>query len=135
MSKNIRQVPFILALAMALLSPVALLAADTQVAPPALAQKAIAFVHTMARADFKTVEMDFTDQMKQAAPPEKLGELWQTLLNQAGSFLGTGDSKSVVQGSYTTVNVRTNFKHEAIGIAVSFDSASRIVGMHIVSPP
>lgn len=73
--------------------------------------------------------------MKQAAPPEKLRQIWQSLLDQAEPFENTGDSKIVDQGGYTSVIVRANFKTRALGIAITFDSAHRIAGMHFVPSP
>jgi hypothetical protein len=97
--------------------------------------KAVSFVRTLAKGDFKAAEADFTDQMKQAAPPPKLGEVWQRLISQVGPFQDTGNSKTVVQNGFTTVVVKADFKSRALGIAVTFDSAQRIAGMHFVPPP
>lgn len=135
MSQNIRQIPLVFGLMLALLLPAAALAAGKQEAQSPLALKAVAFVRTLAQGQFTAAESDFTGQMKQAAPPQRLGEVWQQLISRVGPFQGTGDSKTVVREGLTTVIVRADFKNEAIGIAVTFDSASRIAGMHFVPPP
>lgn len=114
------------------------IAAQSAAAPApeaGVAARAVAFVRMLAAGKFAAAEAEFTDQMKQAAPPEKLGELWQNLLNQAGPFQGTDNTKTVLNGNVTTVIVKTNFKSRELGIAVSFDSASRIAGMHFVPAP
>ena len=121
-------------LALALMIPLAARAAG-QVAKESLVPRAVSFVQTLAKGDFNAAEVDFTDQMKQAAPPAKLGQIWQGLINQVGPFQDTGDSKTVVQNGFTTVVVKVDFKSRALGIAVTFDSAQRIAGMHFVPPP
>jgi Protein of unknown function (DUF3887) len=135
MATNSRTVPALIALTLAFLVAVVVQAAGSQDAEKTLTSRAIAFVRTMAKGDFETAEADFTDQMKQAAPPEKLRQIWQSLLDHAGPFENTGDSKTVDQGGYTSVIITTKFKTRALGIAVTFDSAQRIAGMHFVPPP
>ena len=134
MTTDRKRTSVVIGLALALLVPLAVRAAD-QAANGSLVSTAVAFVQTLAKGDFKAAEADFTDQMKQAAPPAKLGEVWQSLISQAGAFQDTGDSKTVVQNGFTTVVVKTDFKSQAVGIAVTFDSANRIAGMHLVPPP
>jgi hypothetical protein len=130
-----RRNPVVIGLALALLLSIVAPTAGAQAAKESLAAKAVAFVQTLAAGHFKAAEADFTDQMKQAAPPEELGATWQKLLSQVGPFQDTGETESVDQGGYTTVVVKTDFKSRALGIAVSFDSEQRIAGMHFVPPP
>ncbi|HUA22496.1 MAG TPA: DUF3887 domain-containing protein [Steroidobacteraceae bacterium] len=134
MTTDRRRTSVVFGLALALLVPVAQAAGD-QAAKGSLVPEAVSFVRALAKGDFEAAEADFTDQMKQAAPPAKLGEVWQRLISQVGPFQDTGDSKTVVQNGFTTVVVRTDFKSRALGIAVTFDSAQRIAGMHFVPPP
>ena len=135
MTTDRRRTSVVISLALALLVPFAAQAAGTAAATGSLVPKAVSFIQTLAKGDFKAAETDFTDQMKQAAPPAKLAEVWQRLISQVGPFQGTGDSNTVVQNGFTTVVVKADFKSQALGIAVTFDSARRIAGMHFVSPP
>lgn len=135
MTTDRRRTSVVIGLALALLVPLAAQAAGGQAANGSLVPEAVSFVRTLAKGDFKAAEADFTDQMKQAAPSAKLEEIWQRLISQVGPFQDTGDSKTVVQNGFTTVVVRTDFKSRALGIAVTFDSAQRIAGMHFVPPP
>jgi Protein of unknown function (DUF3887) len=135
MTTDRRRTSVVIGLALALLVPLASQAAGGQAANGSLAPKAISFVRTLAQGDFKAAEADFTDQMKQAVSPAKLGEVWQRLISQVGPFQDTAGSKTVVQNGFTTVVVKTDFKSRALGIAVTFDSAQRIAGMHFVPPP
>ena len=58
-----------------------------------------------------------TGQMKQAAPADKLQEIWRALVPQDG---------------YTSVIVNTQFKNQTIGLLVTFDAGGKIGGMHQV---
>ena len=135
MTTDRRNVSLTVVFAIALLLPIAGQVARGQEANATLTSRAIAFVHMLAQGNFDGAEADFTDQMKQAAPPTKLSEVWTGVQSQAGPYQGTGDAKTVVKGGYTTVVVATRFKLQAIGIAVTFDSAQKIAGMHFVPPP
>lgn len=136
MATDRRRTSVAIGLALALLVPIAAQAAGGgQGVEASLVPKAVSFVRALAKGDFKAAEADFTDQMKQAVSPAKLGEIWQRLISQVGPFQDTGDSKTVVQNGFTTIVVKTDFKSRALGIAVTFDSAQRIAGMHFVPPP
>ena len=127
--------PLAMGLAVALVVSIVARPAGAQAAKDSLAAEAVAFVQTLAAGHFKAAEMDFTEQMKQAAPPQKLSEIWQRLLGQVGAFQRAGRTEIVPQGEYTFVIVRTDFKSRALGIRVVFDSAGRIAGMQFVPPP
>lgn len=135
MATETGRIPAVLGAALALLAPLAARAADARKSTDNLVPVAVAFVHTLAKGDFKAAEADFTRQMKQAAPPDALRHVWRQLLRQIGPFRDTGVTSTSAQSGYTTVVVRTDFKSRAIGIAVSFDSARKIAGMHFVPPP
>ena len=130
-----RRTAAVTGLALALLVSMAAYAAGDHATQGSLVPKAVAFVRTLAKGDYQAAEADFTDQMKQAAPPEKLRGIWEGVLSQFGAFQDTGATNTVVQYGLTTVVVKTDFKNRALGIAVTFDSAQRIAGMHFVPPP
>lgn len=135
MATETRRIPAVIGAALALLLPLAARAADTGKGKDGLVPTAVAFVHTLAHGHYKAAEADFTAQMKQAAPPDALGHVWKRLLEQVGAFQGTGRTRTVVQSGYRTVIVKADFKSQALGIAVTFDSDRRIAGMHIVPAP
>ena len=135
MTTDRRRVSLTVVFAVAVLLPIGAQVASGQQANATLTSRATAFVQMLAQGNFDGAEADFTDQMKQAAPPAKLREVWTGVQSQAGPFQGTGNTSTVVQGRDTTVIVRANFKLQAIGIAVTFDSARKIAGMHLVPPP
>jgi len=137
MTPDSRRIPVVAGLALALLVCTAVLAAAAPAATQggSLVPKAVAFVRTVAKGDMQAAEADFTHRMKQAAPPAKLGVIWRRLIRKVGPFQGTSGSKTVVQSRFITVIVKTDFKSRALGIAVTFDAARRIAGVHFVPPP
>lgn len=135
MASEMRRIPAAIGIALALLAPLGARAADAGKGKESLVSAAVAFVHTLAKGDYKAAETDFTRQMKQAAPPDALGRAWKRLLDQVGPFRDTGRTRTVAQGGYETVVVKADFKSRALGIAVTFDADHRIAGMHFVPPP
>ncbi|MGB9430310.1 MAG: DUF3887 domain-containing protein [Gammaproteobacteria bacterium] len=129
-----RKIKFLAALAFCtlLLSPTLALAAADASVNSALVAKAETFVHSMASGNFTAAEADFTDQMKQAAPPLNLKQVWGMLVQQAGAFQKTDKTETVITNGYTSVIVNTEFKDKTLGIAITFDSAGKIAGMHFV---
>ena len=121
-------------LALALLASAGALAAPPPAADPAVAA-AKAFIETMAQGHFSRAEKDFTAQMRRAAPPEKLRQLWSALIRHGGPFEKTGATRTMHEDGYTAVTVRTDFQRRPIGLEVAFDSAHRIAGLHLARPP
>lgn len=97
-----------------------------------LTATAEAFVQDMAKGDFTAAEADFTAQMQQAAPADKLQGIWQALVLQGGAYQKIAGTKTVNQGGYASVIVNTQFKNQTIGLLVTFDSSGKIGGMHLV---
>ncbi len=96
---------------------------------------AVAFVHQMASGKFSQAEAGFTTEMKSAVGADGLQQLWSKLQQQFGAFESTGALQTAVVNGYSVVTVRANFKSQAIGLAVAFDSSHRIAGLHLVPPP
>jgi hypothetical protein len=94
-----------------------------------------AFVHQLASGKFSQAEADFTSQMKSAVGTDGLQQLWSKLQQMYGTFQSTGALKTGVVSGYSVVVVRANFKSQAVGLAVAFDSSHRIAGLHVVPPP
>ena len=135
MLTKVTRLPLIVSLLLALMATVAARAAGAQQANASLVSRAVAFVRTLAQGEFQTAEADFTEQMKQGLPPQRLAAVWQQVLSQAGPFQDTGNSTTAVQAGYTIVVVRADFKSRALGIEVAFDPERKIAGVHFVAPP
>ena len=119
-------------LALVLAIPGMAFAAPAAAASGNIVAKAETLVQNMAKGDFTAAEADFTAQMQQAAPPDKLQEIWQALVLQGGTYQKIAGTKTVTQGSYTSVIVNTEFKDQTVGLRVTFDSSGKIGGLHLV---
>lgn len=119
-------------LALVLAIPGMAFAAPAATASDNTVAKAQAFVQDMAKGDFTAAEADFTAQMQQAAPADKLQGIWQALVLQGGAFQKITGTKTVDQGGYTSVIVNTQFKNQTIGLSVTFDASGKIGGLHLV---
>ncbi len=121
--------------AMALLASLSV----SQAAAPPTADPSVTsaetFIQTMAQGHFKKAEANFTDQMKQAAPPDKLRDLWSKLTRHFGAFQKTSGHKTAVKDGYTVVVGGADFKNRTIGLQVAFDSAREIAGLYVVPAP
>lgn len=94
--------------------------------------QAEAMITSMAKGDFNTAETDFTDVMKQAAPPAKLQEVWSAITVQQGDFQKINGTKTLAKDGYMNVLVETQFKNGALVFNVTFDSAGKIAGFHML---
>jgi hypothetical protein len=96
---------------------------------------AVTFVHQMASGQFSQAKADFTSEMKSAVGEDGLQQLWSRLQQMYGAFQSTGAVQNTVMDGHTVVVVRTNFKSQAVGLIVAFDSAHRIAGVHLGPAP
>lgn len=110
----------------------AAIAAGSPTTDTALTGKAEALVHNMAKGDFSAAEANFTVQMKQAAPPQKLQQIWNALVVQGGAFQKTTSTKTIREGGYTSVIVNTEFTRQTVGLAITFDNSGKIGGLHLL---
>lgn len=94
--------------------------------------RAEAMITSMAKGDFNAAETDFTDVMKQAAPPAKLQEVWSAITAQQGDFEKISGAKTVAKDGYLNVLVETQFKNGTLVFNVTFDSAGKIAGFHLL---
>lgn len=94
--------------------------------------QAQAMISSMAKGDFNAAETDFTDAMKQAAPPAKLSEIWSAITAQQGEFEKISSTKTLAKDGYLNALVETQFKNGVLVFNVTFDSAGKIAGFHLL---
>ena len=76
----------------------------------------------------------FDDTMKGAITVEKLVEIWQSLPNQCGGYLGSGEAiASEVQGMIV-VNQLLDFENVDLDIRLAFNDQNQISGLSFVPP-
>ena len=80
---------------MASLILAAVLFVTSPAAQPDVAARAKAIIASLSAGDFAAVEAQFTEQMKTALPPGRIGATWTAILVQEGSFKGCGSDVRV----------------------------------------
>ena len=103
-------------------------------APPAAKDAstiATTFVDQLAKGDFQAGAQSFTDQMKQAAPPEALQKAWTSMQGQLGAFKRRGSTRT--EGPLTYLFGTAEFEQGTQGVRVIFDPAGQVSGFFISS--
>lgn len=92
---------------------------------------ATAFVDQLAKGEHQAAAQGFTDQMKQAAPPESLQKAWTSMQDQFGAFQRRGSTRT--EGPLTYVFGTAEFERGTQGVRAIFDPAGQVAGFFISS--
>lgn len=95
---------------------------------PDLPAAATAFVNQLAKGDYEAAAKPFTETMREAAPPEKLGEIWTAIQTQMGAFQRITGTRVEPVGGVHAVFVTSEFAGATVDLQVAFDSEGRIGG-------
>ncbi len=118
-----------------LLVPQSLLAQPPSLArPPVPAEVAVKFLDQIAAGNYQAATAAFTDDMKAAAPAEKLAEIWTSLQGQLGAYKKRTAVRTEKQGPFDFVLATTEFEHATVDLKVVLDAGGRIGGFFIVPP-
>ncbi|MCE5323347.1 DUF3887 domain-containing protein [bacterium] len=93
------------------------------------------FVSQLAKGDFTAATGNFDPQMKAAASPDRLKEIWDSLVAQYGPFKNQVRMRKDKLGAYDVVYVTCQFERYKTDLKVVFDSEGRISGLWIVPTP
>ena len=118
--------------------PPAVQAQGTAGDQPAPGKQATAFVTALQRGDFTAAVGQFDARMNAVISAEKLQELWQTVLAQAGTFTRqrTPQQEIVTQGGeqYTVCIVPCEFQRATVPIKVVIDTQAHVCGLFFCRP-
>ncbi len=89
------------------------------------------FIQLLADSDFSKAAENFDAAMKKAAPPEKLRQIWNSLVTQHGQFEKQLDTRMKTILLYKAVFVACQFEKMVVDLQVTFDTANQIAGFHI----
>ncbi|KIX11731.1 alpha/beta hydrolase [Dethiosulfatarculus sandiegensis] len=92
-------------------------------------QQARNFISLLNQGNFSKAAELFDQKMKQALPPDKLGQLWSGLLASTGEFKKTIQTRTKIQGLYQAVLARCVFEKQLIDIKIVFDLKNNIAGL------
>ena len=98
---------------------------------PDLTAAATAFVNQLAKGDYEAAAKPFTERMREATPPEKLGEIWKAIQTQMGAFQRITGTRVEPVGGFQSVFVTSEFAGATVDLQVTFDSEGRIAGFFV----
>ena len=97
-----------------------------------LQERAQLLVSLLAREEYEQATELFDAKMTEVLPPEQLGEIWQSLLAQAGGFEGILGTRAEAQQGYRLVFVTLAFERAMLDAQVAFDEAGQVAGLFFV---
>jgi len=100
--------------------------------PSAVAEPARQFVALLAKGDFATAAASFDATMKQAMPPDKLGEAWGQLTAKLGAFQRQTGVRTATEQGYDVAYVTCAFASANADVKVVFDGAGQISGLWLL---
>src|SRR6478672_12039158 len=103
-------------------------------APRSAAGEATDLIGRLARGEYQAAAARFTETMRGAAPPEKLGDLWTTIQAQMGAYQKQLGVRTEKQGIYDVAFVTTQFARSTVDFKVVVDRDGRIAGFFLVPP-
>ena len=95
---------------------------------------AVAFVELLVKGDYSNAALKFDRTMKRVMPADKLREVWESLIAQAGVFTRQAGLHEKKLGPYPAVFVTCKFERAMLDVKVVFDRAGRITGLWFVPP-
>jgi len=90
------------------------------------------FVDLLSKGEFSRAAGNFDDVMREALPPEKLKEVWESLIAQTGPFKGRIGARSEKAGKYDIVFVTCRFEKATLDVKVVFNRERQITGLWFV---
>lgn len=91
------------------------------------------FIKLLAEGEFSKATENFDAAMKKAASPEKLRQIWSSLVNQHGPFEKQLDTQTKSISIYEAVVVTCEFEKMDVDLQVTFNAAKQIAGFHIAN--
>jgi hypothetical protein len=104
------------------------------IVPPPIETQAKDLVKLLASGNYEKAVGNFDSTMKNALPPDKLKQVWDSLIVQAGAFVEqTGVRKEKIL-QYDVVFVSCKFEKSILDAKVVFNQKKQISGLFFVPP-
>ncbi len=97
--------------------------------PEELIAQAKEFVNLMVKEEFSRAVENFDSVMSKAMPEEKLKEVWQTVIKQAGPFKKQTGTRTETLPKFDIVYVTCQFEKTDLDIKVVFNREKQITGL------
>jgi len=91
--------------------------------------RARAFVASMVEAKYQDAVKMMDDRMASAMPANKVKEVWETLVAQAGPYQSVSGARLTTESGYKCVYVTCRFKDAAVDAKVVLDTAGKVCGV------
>ncbi|MEZ5463767.1 MAG: alpha/beta fold hydrolase [Lysobacteraceae bacterium] len=96
---------------------------------------AIALLDHLDAGRFEQAESQFTEQMADAVPVERLQAVWEALPQQAGPASGRGEATTATQNGMTLVKIPLHYAQAELIASVAVDAQGRVTGFLIQPAP
>ncbi len=90
------------------------------------------FVDLLTKGDFSKAVIHFDSVMTKAMPPEKLKEVWQSLIKQVGSFKKQIGVRTQNLPKFEIVFITCTFERASLDVKVVFNIEKQITGLWFV---
>lgn len=99
-------------------------------APPTVRSKTI--LHELVNGRPEMVINDFTPQLKEALPAEKLAAVWSDLTTKLGAYQSLGDATQTEEQGYKVVYVPLTFEKGTVRAKLVYDETNYVAGFFFV---
>lgn len=100
-----------------------------------LISMAKSFVESLEKGDYEAAVENFDETMIKAAPPEKMKQVWETVISQAGKLKQQKGIRTESLPKYDVVYITCEFEKITLDIKVVFNKKKQIAGQFFTQPP
>ncbi|MFW6124104.1 MAG: DUF3887 domain-containing protein [Acidobacteriota bacterium] len=93
------------------------------------------FVQALERGDYEAAVKNFDETMTKMAPPEKMKQVWESVINQVGKLKQQKEVRTESIPKYDIVYITCEFEKATLDIKVVFNKEKQIAGQFFVPPP
>lgn len=130
----------VIILSLLVFSVASLASAQQQAASPEsdFSSRSQAVIKELTAHQFDKVFAQFDTTMASAISADKLSQVWDQVLSQAGAFQKIESTQVIDQGGYHVVTTTCAFANAPVNVIIAFDAAGRIAGLRFTpaeNPP
>ena len=92
------------------------------------------FVNALETGDYQAAVKDFDETMTKLAPPEKMKQVWEAVINQVGKFKRQKEVQTESLLKYDIVYITCEFENIALDVKVVFNKKKQIAGQFFTQP-
>jgi len=100
-----------------------------------LISRAKSFVRALENGDYEAAVKNFDETMAKAAPPEKMKQVWETVISQVGELKKQKGVRTESLPKYDVVYITCEFEKWTLDVKVVFNKKKQIAGQFFTQPP